>query len=109
MTLGVNYKNKIIKSDLTSPDTIFLHRVLEKLKKQNIDNVIIEASSHGLHQKRLDNLNLKAGIFTNFSQDHLDYHKNIRAYFNAKMLLFKKVLAKKSKIILNKSLNEFSI
>ena len=107
-TLGVKYKNKIIKSDLTSPDTIFLHRVLEKLKKQNIDNVIIEASSHGLHQKRLDNLNLKAGIFTNFSQDHLDYHKNIRAYFNAKMLLFKKVLTKKSKIILNKSLNEFS-
>ena len=107
-TLGVKYKNKIIKSDLTSPDTIFLHRVLEKLKKQNIDNVIIEASSHGLHQKRIDNLNLKAGIFTNFSQDHLDYHKNIKAYFNAKMLLFKKVLSKKSKIILNKSLNEFS-
>ncbi len=107
-TLGVKYKNKIIDTDLTSPDTIFLHQVLEKLKKQNIDNVIIEASSHGLHQKRIENLNLKAGIFTNFSQDHLDYHKSIKAYFNAKMLLFKKVLTKKSKIILDKSLKEFS-
>ena len=95
-TLGVKYKNKIIKSDLTSPDTIFLHKTLETLKKNKVDNVIIEASSHGLHQKRIDNLNLKAEIFTNFSQDHLGYHKNIKAYFNAKMLLFKKVLTKTS-------------
>ena len=71
--------------------------------------MIIETSSHGLHQNRCHNIKFKGAIFTNFSQDHLDYHKNIRAYFNAKMLLFKKVLTKKSKIILNKSLNEFSI
>ena len=72
-TLGIRYKNKFMKTDLTSPDIITLHENLEKLKKNKIDNVIIEASSHGLDQNRLDNLNFKAGIFTNFSQDHLDY------------------------------------
>ena len=51
--------------------------------------LLIEASSHGLHQKRLDHINFKAGIFTNFSQDHLDYHKTMRSYLNAKLILFK--------------------
>ena len=67
-TLGIKDGNKILKTNLTSPDTITLHKNLEKLKKNKIDNVIIEASSHGLDQNRLDNIKLKAGIFTNFSQ-----------------------------------------
>ena len=53
--------------------------------------MIIEASSHGLHQKRIDHLNLKAGIFTNFSQDHLDYHKTMKSYLKCKLLLFKNI------------------
>ena len=65
-TLGIKDGNKILKTNLTSPDTITLHKNLEKLKKNKIDNVIIEASSHGLDQNRLDNIKLKAGIFTNF-------------------------------------------
>ena len=79
-TFGIKYKDKIIKSNLTSPNTILLHQFLERLKKDKIENVIIEASSHGLHQNRINNLNLKAGIFTNFSHDHLDYHKTMKAY-----------------------------
>ena len=98
-TLGIRYKNRNIKTNLTSPDIITLHKNLEKLKKNKIDNVIIEASSHGLDQNRLDNLNLKAGIFTNFSQDHLDYHKTMKAYLNSKLRLFSKLLPKNSKII----------
>ncbi len=107
-TLGIKYKNKIIKTNLTSPDTIFLHQTLEKIKKKNIDNVIIEASSHGLHQKRLDHINFKAGIFTNLSQDHLDYHKTMRSYLNAKLILFKNILSKKNVVITDKSINQFS-
>ena len=80
-----------------------------KLKKNKIENVIIEASSHGLHQKRINHLNLKAGIFTNFSHDHLDYHKTMQAYLNSKLLLFKNILSKKSVIISDNSINEFSI
>ena len=98
-TLGIKYNNKIIKNKLTSPDTITLHKNLEKLKKNKINNVIIEASSHGLDQSRLDHINFKAGIFTNFSQDHLDYHKTMKDYLNTKLTLFSKLLPKNSYII----------
>ena len=108
-TLGTKYKGKIINSDLTSPDTISLHQTLSKLKEKKIDNVIIEASSHGLHQKRIDNLNLKAGVFTNFSQDHLDYHKTMKSYLNSKLLLFKKILSRNKFVIVDESIKEFKI
>ena len=108
-TLGVKYKKKIINTNLTSPDVITLHKTLEKIKKNKIDNVIIEASSHGLFQSRLNHLNFKAGIFTNFSQDHLDYHITMKNYLNAKLILFSKLLSKKSFIISDKKIKEFSI
>ena len=108
-TLGVKYKNKIIKTGLTSPDTIAIHKYLYILKKKKIDNVIIEASSHGLDQHRLHHINFKAGIFTNFSQDHLDYHKNMKSYLKAKLILFRKILKKNSNIITDKNIKEFGI
>ena len=108
-TLGIKFKNKIIKTNLTSPDTISIHKNLKIIKNNKIDNVIIEASSHGLDQNRLDHLKLKAGIFTNFSQDHLDYHKSMRLYLNAKLYLFKKILLKKSNIISDESIKQFPI
>ena len=58
-TLGIKYKNKVIKTGLTSPDTISIHRHLQNLKKNKIENVIIEASSHGLSQDRLRHINFK--------------------------------------------------
>ncbi len=108
-TLGIKYKGKIFKSNLTSPDAISIHSNLEKIKNNKIDNVIIEASSHGLHQKRIHGLDLKAGIFTNFSQDHLDYHKTMRSYLKSKLILFKEILKKNKFIIVNKNIKEFPI
>ena len=108
-TLGIKYKNKIIKTGLTSPDTISIHKYLQILKKNKIDNVIIEASSHGLSQERLHHVNFKTAIFTNFTQDHLDYHKTMKSYLNAKLLLFRKILKKNSRIILDKSINQFIV
>ena len=55
----------------------------------------MEASSHGLHQNRLDGLFFNSAIFTNLSQDHLDYHKNFKNYFNAKLYLFENLVKKK--------------
>jgi MurE/MurF fusion protein len=107
-TLGVKYKNKILKTGLTSPDTISIHKYLQIIKKNKIDNVIIEASSHGLDQNRLHHINFNAAIFTNFSQDHLDYHKNMRSYLKSKLILFKKILKKSSIIVLDKNINQFS-
>ena len=69
-------------------DPLSLHKNLELLAKKKINNVILEASSHGLQQRRLDNLKIKTGVFTNLSHDHLDYHKNMKSYLNSKMYLF---------------------
>ena len=92
---------------MTSPDTITLHKRLSFLKKKKIDNVIIESSSHGLDQKRLHHINFKGAIFTNFSQDHLDYHKNMKSYLNAKLILLKEILKKNSTIITDKKIKPF--
>ena len=108
-TLGIKYDNKIIKTKLTSPDTITLHKNLDYLKNKKINNVIIEASSHGLDQKRLHHIKFKGAIFTNFSQDHLDYHKTMKSYLNAKLILFRKILIKKSTIISNNEIPTFKI
>ncbi len=108
-TLGIKYNDKIIKTNLTSPDTITLHKSLQFLKKKKINNVIIESSSHGLHQKRLHHIKFKGAIFTNFSQDHLDYHKTMKSYLKAKLLLFKEILGKKSTIITDKQIKPFFI
>ena len=107
-TLGIIKKNKTIKGSLTSPDIITLHKELSKMKKEKIDNVILEASSHGLDQGRLGGIIFKAGIFTNFSQDHLDYHKTMSKYFNSKMILFSKLLRRKSFIITDEDIKEFN-
>ena len=105
-TLGIKTSKKITRTNLTTLDIISLHRELAKIKTLGIDNVILEASSHGLEQGRLNGLNFKTAIFTNFSQDHLDYHKNMRNYLNSKLILFSK-LKKKNHIITDNEIPEF--
>ena len=106
-TLGI--KSKKFKKDLsnTTIDPIQLSKILSSLKKQNVNNVIMEASSHGLSQNRLDGLSFNTGIFTNLSQDHLDYHKNINNYLKAKLYLFEKLIKKNGNIITDKKIPEF--
>ena len=90
-------------------DALSLHKNLQILAKKKINNVILEASSHGLKQKRLDNLNIDIGIFTNLSHDHLDYHKSMQSYFNSKLYLFKHLLEKNSKIITDEDNKEIEL
>ena len=106
-TLGVKSKN--FKSNLpnTTIDPIRMGQILSKLKSQKINNVIMEASSHGLTQHRLDGLKFSSGIFTNLSQDHLDYHKNFKEYFRAKLYLFENLIGKKGNAITDETLPEF--
>ena len=87
-TLGVKSKRINLNLSNTTIDPIKLAKILSKLKSQKIENVIMEASSHGLKQNRLDGLKFNSGLFTNLSQDHLDYHKNLKNYLNAKLYLF---------------------
>ena len=108
-TLGIFYKNKFKRTSLTTPDTITIHKELNFLKRNTINYVCLEASSHGLHQNRLDSINFKAGIFTNFTQDHLDYHKNLKNYLKAKLYLFSSLLKKNSFAIIDTDIPEYSI
>jgi len=106
-TLGVRSNNFNLNLSNTTIDPINLGKILNKLKKKNIENVIMEASSHGLHQNRLDGLFFNSAIFTNLSQDHLDYHKNFKNYLNAKLYLFENLLKKKGFIITDETIPEF--
>jgi UDP-N-acetylmuramoyl-L-alanyl-D-glutamate--2,6-diaminopimelate ligase len=91
-TLGVSGLNQTISSTLTSPDPVSLHRLLSAFDSEAVDRIAMEASSHGLDQRRIDGVRLRAGAFTNLSRDHLDYHDTIDAYFDAKLRLFKNLL-----------------
>ena len=84
-TLGIKTQKYIKKVSNTTIDPIALSTILNKLKKEKINDVILEASSHGLKQNRLDGLKFKTGIFTNLSHDHLDYHKTFDDYLKSKL------------------------
>lgn len=73
---------------LTTPDPSDLHQDLKALSDANVDHLVLEASSHGLDQRRLDGVRVRACAFTNFSRDHLDYHLTEEAYLAAKLRLF---------------------
>ncbi|MAQ86135.1 MAG: UDP-N-acetylmuramoyl-L-alanyl-D-glutamate--2,6-diaminopimelate ligase [Maritimibacter sp.] len=85
----------------TTPEPITLHRVLSEIAAAGVDHVAMEASSHGLSQRRLDGVNLSAAAFTNFTQDHLDYHASFEEYFEAKAGLFTRVLPDDGSAVIN--------
>ena len=85
----------------TTPDPITLHNMLAEAASAGITHAAMEASSHGLDQRRLDGVRLKAAAFTNFTQDHLDYHQTFDAYFAAKSGLFSRVLPPEGVAVLN--------
>ncbi|MDU8943088.1 UDP-N-acetylmuramoyl-L-alanyl-D-glutamate--2,6-diaminopimelate ligase [Ovoidimarina sediminis] len=85
----------------TTPEPITLHRILAEVAAEGIDHAVMEASSHGLDQRRLDGVRLVAAGFTNFSQDHLDYHETFEAYFAAKAGLFDRVLPEDGTAVVN--------
>lgn len=85
----------------TTPEPITLHRALADAVENGVTHAAMEASSHGLDQRRLDGVTLKAAGFTNLTQDHLDYHDSFEAYFDAKAGLFARVLPEDAKAVIN--------
>ena len=79
---------KKIVSNLTTPDPLTLFKVLNQMVKSNIKFCFMEVSSHSIKQKRISGLDYAAGIFTNLSQDHLDYHKTFSEYRDVKKIFF---------------------
>ncbi len=91
-TTGVVAPNRTIDGTLTTPDPIELAELLASLAADGVTHAAMEASSHGLDQRRLDGVRLSAAAFTNLGHDHLDYHPDAETYFQAKMRLFTALL-----------------
>ena len=85
----------------TTPEPVTLHRLLADLADKGVTHAAMEASSHGLDQFRLDGVHLAAAAFTNITRDHLDYHPDFEAYFQAKLGLFERVLPKRATAVVN--------
>lgn len=92
-TIGVVSPKGETYGSLTTPDPIELHRTLDALAAEGVTHLALEASSHGLDQKRLDGVRIQAAGFTNLTRDHLDYHPSLEAYLAAKLRLFDTLLA----------------
>ncbi len=83
--IGPNFYEKLIN---TTPGEKVNFYLLDKFAENNVTDVFIEASSHGLHQDRIKNLNIDCAVLTNIMSDHLDYHKTLEDYIAAKEKLF---------------------
>ncbi len=91
-TIGVVSGPLTVYGSLTTPDPIALHQTLGRLAEAGVTHLALEASSHGLDQKRLDGVRLAAGAFTNLTRDHMDYHATAADYLAAKLRLFRELL-----------------
>jgi UDP-N-acetylmuramoyl-L-alanyl-D-glutamate--2,6-diaminopimelate ligase len=92
-TIGLVSPKRTIYGSLTTPDPIALHRQLDEIAGEGVTHLAFEASSHGLDQYRLDGVRIAAGGFTNLSRDHMDYHPDVEHYLNAKLRLFRDLIA----------------
>jgi UDP-N-acetylmuramoyl-L-alanyl-D-glutamate--2,6-diaminopimelate ligase len=91
-TLGVTTADDRTTTGLTTPDIVTFLSNMAGLAREGVTHAAFEASSHGLSQYRTEGLPVRAGAFTNFSRDHLDYHETMEAYFESKMRLFSEVV-----------------
>lgn len=91
-TIGLVSPNGETSGSLTTPDPLSLHELFDRLAREGVTHMAMEASSHGLDQRRLDGVRLAAGAFTNLTRDHLDYHKTFDDYRAAKLRLFDTLL-----------------
>ncbi len=100
-TIGVVTNHGANYGKLTTPDPVTLHQTLDRLAGEGVTHLAMEASSHGLEQRRLDGVRLVAAGFTNLGRDHMDYHPTIADYLAAKMRLFEILLPANGTAVVN--------
>ena len=106
-TLGLIKNNEEPQYAMTTPDPITIHQDLALLENQGYNYLVMEASSHGICQYRIGGVSIKVAGFTNLTRDHLDYHKTMENYFNAKKLLFTDILVPNGVAVLNADSDTF--
>ena len=87
-TINYRYKGELIKAENTTPDALFIYGLLRKMADSGVTHVVMEVSSHALYLNRVMPADYDYAVFTNLSQDHLDFHSNMEDYFKAKLKLF---------------------
>lgn len=95
-TTGVRIDGRIVPFSRTTPEAPDLQRLLAEMVDAGVDAVAMEVSSHGLHQRRIDGTRYEVAVFTNLTQDHLDYHASMEEYFEAKARLFTRALSERA-------------
>ncbi|PIU12780.1 UDP-N-acetylmuramoyl-L-alanyl-D-glutamate--2,6-diaminopimelate ligase, partial [Methylobacterium sp. CG08_land_8_20_14_0_20_71_15] len=100
-TVGIVTNRGATYGSLTTPDPVTLHETLARLSAEGVTELAMEASSHGIEQRRLDGVELTAAGFTNLGRDHLDYHPTIEDYLEAKLRLFTTLLPEGRPAIVN--------
>ena len=88
-TLGIAYGDKFISPELTTPDPLFLHGVFADMVSCGVEYVFMEVSAHALYFDKVSGINFEVGIFTNCTQDHLDFFKDMKTYAEVKCKLFR--------------------
>jgi UDP-N-acetylmuramoyl-L-alanyl-D-glutamate--2,6-diaminopimelate ligase len=108
-TLGVRAGDEqLTPPGLTTPDAADVADLLARLDERGVSHLALEASSHGIDQRRLDGVRLTAAGFLNLTQDHLDYHGDMAAYRAAKLRLFDALLPRGATAVLNADSDAFS-
>src|SRR5207248_6937549 len=82
----------------TTPEAADVHRILAEMEEAGVGAVAMEVSSHGLHQHRVGGVRYSCAVFTNLSQDHLDYHASLEEYFEAKAMLFTPAMCERAAV-----------
>ena len=100
-TTGVIAEGYKQEKSLTTPDALTVHKLLRSLVSKSFTHVVMEVSSHAIDQLRVDDIHFDIAIFTNLSQDHLDYHISMGNYFNTKSKLFDLLKNKNGMAIIN--------
>lgn len=92
---------------MTTPDPVSLFSTLAEVSSRDFNYLAMEASSHGLHQHRLDGVKIQAAGFTNLTRDHLDYHGSMKDYLSSKIRLFTDIVSRDGVAVLNADIPEF--
>ena len=100
-TTGVIAKGYKQEKTLTTPDAVTIQKLLKNLINDGFSHVVMEVSSHALHQLRVHNVHFDVAIFTNLTPEHLDYHKTMENYFKVKSTLFNLLKEKNGKAVIN--------
>jgi len=96
-TVNYRYGEQVLPAVNTTPDLLAFQGLLAQMREAGVDAVVAEVSSHALDQGRVDGLHFDAALFTNLTRDHLDYHRDLEAYFEAKARLFEVLLPESAK------------